>query len=101
MIAVRFHTAARAEFEAAAEYYEPRRNLLGDDFLEEVANSLRKISDWPEAYAALNTEFRGYHLSRFPYTIIYRSRAQELFIIAVAHQSRKPDYWKPRASTSD
>lgn len=34
--------------------------------------------------------------NRFPFTIIYVEREQEFLVIAVAHTSRKPGYWKNR-----
>ncbi|MEW6501172.1 MAG: hypothetical protein AB1456_06765 [Thermodesulfobacteriota bacterium] len=30
---------------------------------------------------------------RFPYKILYSIEPDHLFIIAIAHQHRKPDYW--------
>ncbi len=38
--------------------------------------------------------------NRFPFAIIYIERDQEFFVIAVAHTSRKPDYWKDRLRES-
>jgi hypothetical protein len=34
----------------------------------------------------------------FPFFLIYRPAAAELLVVAVAHQSRRPDYWLARAS---
>jgi hypothetical protein len=35
---------------------------------------------------------------RFPFFVIYRERDEDLQIIAVAHQSRRPGYWRSRAT---
>jgi hypothetical protein len=35
-------------------------------------------------------------LDRFPYTLMYTVNDDELFIVAVAHQSRRPTYWADR-----
>jgi toxin ParE1/3/4 len=32
-------------------------------------------------------------LSRFPYKLLYAIEADYIYLIAVAHQHRKPDYW--------
>jgi toxin ParE1/3/4 len=37
-------------------------------------------------------------LKRFPYDIVIVEHAAELVVIAVAHQSRKPGYWRERLS---
>ena len=35
-------------------------------------------------------------MKRFPYTIVYTEFAEEILIIAVAHTSREPGYWRRR-----
>jgi hypothetical protein len=35
-------------------------------------------------------------LRRFPYDIVVRERVDEIIVVAVAHQSRRPGYWKNR-----
>jgi len=35
-------------------------------------------------------------LRRFPYSIIYYTKAEELRVVALAHHSRKPEYWTGR-----
>lgn len=35
-------------------------------------------------------------LPRFPYAVFFIERAQNLWVISVAHTSRKPDYWNGR-----
>ncbi|MGE3491981.1 MAG: type II toxin-antitoxin system RelE/ParE family toxin [Vicinamibacterales bacterium] len=33
----------------------------------------------------------------FPYIVAYRIRPADIYIVAVAHTSRRPGYWKHRA----
>ena len=40
-----------------------------------------------------NYKFR---LTQFPFSLLYINRADCLWVVAVAHGSRKPGYWKPR-----
>ena len=35
-------------------------------------------------------------LSRFPYKLLYSVEADHLYVIAVAHLHRAPDYWVDR-----
>lgn len=35
-------------------------------------------------------------LRRFPYFVVYRERSEDIHVIAVAHTSRKPGYWRHR-----
>lgn len=36
-------------------------------------------------------------LSRFPYKLLYSVEADHIYVIAVAHQHREPNYWTDRA----
>jgi hypothetical protein len=35
-------------------------------------------------------------LARFPYSILYRVRADHIRVLAIAHQNRRPFYWRGR-----
>lgn len=40
---------------------------------------------------------RVYHFDRFPYTVVYAENERDgPQILAVAHQSREPEYWSDR-----
>ncbi|MCP4214582.1 MAG: type II toxin-antitoxin system RelE/ParE family toxin [bacterium] len=39
---------------------------------------------------------RKYIVKKFPYILIYRFKDDVIFITAVAHAARKPDYWESR-----
>ena len=36
------------------------------------------------------------HFRRFPFTVYYRDDLHEIYILAIAHTSRRPGYWKSR-----
>ncbi len=42
---------------------------------------------------------RSRRVRRFPYRLVYLEQPEQLWIIAVAHQSRRPDYWLRRVVT--
>jgi hypothetical protein len=35
-------------------------------------------------------------LKRFPYDIVVRELSEEILVVAVAHHSRRPGYWRDR-----
>ncbi|MDB6076792.1 MAG: Plasmid stabilization system protein [Akkermansiaceae bacterium] len=41
-------------------------------------------------------EFRKVKLGKFRYALVFRIRDDEIQVLAVMHQSRKPGYWKER-----
>ena len=91
-----FHPEARAEMREAVEFYEARLDGLGFWFLSAVEQTAGRISANPEAGAPLGGEFRKRIVSGFPYNIIYRVWEDYIYLVAVAHQHRRPGYWRER-----
>ncbi len=69
---------------------------LGDRFLAEVKSATRTIEEYPEIAPIVDLGVRAKLLVRFPYSLMYVVDENELFILAVAHQSRRPAYWADR-----
>jgi hypothetical protein len=42
---------------------------------------------------------RAKAILNFPYSLMYVVEPEELFVVAVAHQSRRPAYWADRLPT--
>jgi toxin ParE2 len=96
----RIEAEARAELDAAAEWYEAARAGLGAQFLDEFESGVSKITATPHAWHPLGSRLRRFRLRRFPYGIIYLVATEEIVIIAVAHLHRRPDYWRERLGRS-
>jgi len=94
--AVRFHQEANAEYDAAFDWYLERNPRAALRFDAEVDRALADIIVSPKRWAAGPHSTRRYLLRQFPFTLIYRERAVNIQIIAVAHTSREPGYWKHR-----
>jgi toxin ParE2 len=92
-----FHPEARAEMRESVEFYEARLDGLGLRFLSAVEQTAERISVRPEAGASLGGEFRKRIVPGFPYNIIYRVWQDYIYLVAVAHQHRRPGYWRERA----
>ncbi len=91
-----FHPGAKAEFFAAIDDYEARESGLGSDFAIEVHTAIENILSFPHAWPALEDDIRRCLIRRFPYGIIYSPGEDAIFILAVMHLHRDPDYWKAR-----
>jgi hypothetical protein len=63
-----------------------------------VEQTADRISAHPEAGARLSGEFRKRIVSGFPYNIIYRVWEDYIYLVAIAHQHRRPGYWRNRSS---
>jgi plasmid stabilization system protein ParE len=92
----RFHPAAEAELDEAAQWYDERQRGLGFEFLSTVRAKLTSLLQAPERWSLVHGT-RRVLLGRFPYAIVYRQVSEdELEIVAVAHYRRRPKYWARR-----
>jgi plasmid stabilization system protein ParE len=91
-----FHPEAEAEFLAAIDYYENCAEGLGHDFAVEVYAAVERISAFPTAWPVLEGEVRRCQTRRFPYGVLYTEQGNDIYILAVMHLHRDPEYWKHR-----
>ncbi len=91
-----FHPEAETEFVKAVEYYEEREEGLGYDFAVEIYSTIERILAHPKAWPIIEEDIRRSLVSRFPYGILYAEDGEDIFIVAVMHLHREPDYWKQR-----
>jgi len=92
-----FHPVARRELEEAIDYYNAESQGLGSEFREEVQRVLALLTRFPRLGQPVRGSVRRMMLSRFPYHIYYRLlESDNLRILAVAHNRRRPEYWVGR-----
>jgi plasmid stabilization system protein ParE len=91
-----FHPEAEAEFIRAIEYYEEKEVGLGHDFAVEVYSTIERSVAFPEAWPVIEQDIRRSLVRRFPYGILYLEQEKEIYILAVMHLHRDPEYWKHR-----
>jgi len=94
-----FSTYARLELEDAVHFYELEYEGLGQQLKAEVRKAVLRIAEYPEAWSIDRGDIRKCLLHKFPYKLLYSIENDHVFIIAVAHLHRKPDYWIDRENT--
>jgi len=100
--AVRPNTEAEDEIRAAIAWYENEREGLGRELWDELQETIALISEFPAIgnvvhRAKVRGVVRRVPLRRFPYFVVYRDRADYIELVALAHMSRRPGYWKLRS----
>jgi plasmid stabilization system protein ParE len=93
---VRFHPAARAELLEARRWYQARSPVAAMAFAQAVEVAVFRIAESPIHFPIAEHGTRRIALRRFPYNLFYRVGAKEVIVGAVAHQKRRPYYWKDR-----
>ncbi len=91
-----FHPEISSEIKASYSWYQEQAAGLGDDFIVELESAYEAITELPETWPKFQKGFRRFLLTRFPYSIVYKHTAENIFVIAVMHNSRKPGYWLSR-----
>lgn len=94
-----FSTYARLELEDAIHFYDLEYEGLGQQFKAGVRKAVLRIAEYPEAWSIDRGDIRKCLLHKFPYKLLYSIENDHVFIIAVAHLHRKPDYWIDRERT--
>lgn len=91
-----FHESADLELNEAADFYDLRSPGLGGAFLDEVERGLGHIARHPGGAALALGAVRKRILARFPYSILHSVSEDRIRILAIAHQKRRPFYWRRR-----
>lgn len=95
-----FHPEAESELIEAAAHYESQVPGLGERFEEEVHRAIDLLLEHSGIGMAADSVLRKLVLDRFPFTLYYSVTGDVLRIEVVAHQSRRPGYWKTRNEKS-
>ena len=94
-----FHPEAVLEFEEAVQFYQERGRTLGRRFAREVRTTIAKAVATPERWRVLAQDVRICRTRVFPYAVLYTIEPDYILIIAVAHDKRRPGYWRHRLTT--
>lgn len=92
---------AERELEEAVSWYEQQRPGLGARLLDSVAAAVQRLRRFPHSGASVpdvpaDLPARQILVPGFPYSVIYLPSEATVYVLAFAHQRRKPGYWHDR-----
>lgn len=100
MMIVEFFEAALFDLKKSKDYYSDIEPELAHYFLQDIEDAIHTIKMYPNASSQHHKfdHLRLKHCRRFPYTIIYHPDIETniVYIVAIAHQKRIPNYWIDR-----
>ena len=100
---VRLHPLATAEVVEVQFWYEDRVAGLGDRFIASLRRVTTRAARWPDSGTPVRVDTDGRVIERavglrgFPYVVVYRLHDNEVEVLAVHHERRRPLYWADRA----
>jgi plasmid stabilization system protein ParE len=95
-----FFEDAAAEIELDRAWYRERSESAEAAFLRELDHAIQQVTDgaaqWPQYLAGT----RRYVFPTYPYSLVYFVEDNVIRVVAVAHDKRRPGYWRKRLRKS-
>jgi plasmid stabilization system protein ParE len=83
--------SAKADFDAAFNWYAARSESAATRFTEEVANTIERAAHQPDRFGRLDTVHRQARVKRFPFGIFYQLTGTTIEIFAVLDCRQDPE----------
>ena len=97
MTEVYFQRDAAREYRSARKWYAARSPRAAERFRMAVAAAVECIEKSGKSLPVLEGSYHRVRVKRFPYVLIFRQGVSgEFRVVAVAHTSRRPGYWRGR-----
>ncbi|TAJ77619.1 MAG: type II toxin-antitoxin system RelE/ParE family toxin [Gallionellaceae bacterium] len=91
------HPDAEQDIADAALYYQQQAGSpLSQALFVEFERSVERLLQHPKIGVKWRRGTRRFVMAHFPYAQVYLVANDELRILAFAHQSRRPSYWRGR-----
>lgn len=95
-MSIRLLSPAENEYAESMLFYLEESLQAADDFIEEVEAALLEIAEFPERYPIAESDVRAKVLNKFPFTIFYRVKSEEVSVSSISHQKRNEGHWRKR-----
>ena len=94
---LRFQRRAIREYQAALSQYDQISSHLGDRFVAAMDEARKRILSDPTSHPVEPAAFRRVRVRKFPYVQFFCMLSEDIVgVVAVAHTSRRPGYWRRR-----
>ena len=90
------HAEAETEILEALDWYAERSALAARAFVHELNGVIVRAARSPETWPKVFEGARRIVFPHFPFNLVFRMSGDAVEIVAVAHQRRRPSYWKNR-----
>lgn len=90
---IRFKPSAASDLADAMAWYDAEQSGLGNEFLNAVDDTLRRVAAHPLLYRECQPDVRLAVLKRFPYLVFFVLDPEEIVVLACLHSRRNPRRW--------
>ena len=85
---------AEEDLKDAKEFYNSKKEGLGDELVSEIDDKLKRIVNNPKQYPKVKKDIRKALTNRFSYGIYFVFKDYIINVLSIFHTSRNPDIWK-------
>ena len=83
--------SAKQDIMEVVDWYDFKKQGLGDRFYKELLSEFEKIIEHPKLYSFYKKDFRRAILKYFPYLIIFKVSKKEIIIYSIVYGGRDPE----------
>lgn len=94
------HPDALDDALAGDGWYLQHSARAADGFFAELERAVQLILEGPLRWAPHVRGTRRFVLTKYPYSVVYKTTAGVVVVYAFAHAKRRPGYWKGRLDWS-
>jgi plasmid stabilization system protein ParE len=87
---VDYHALAQAKVRSVRRYYGRAGAGLSTRFLTALNDAIARVADNPSTWPRGTYGTRSCLLRKFPYRLVYVEQPTRVFVLAVAHNLRRP-----------
>jgi plasmid stabilization system protein ParE len=91
-----FFEDAVAEVEEDRAWYRDRSESAEAGFLRELDHAIQQVTDSPSQWPRYLAGTSRYVFPTYPYSLVYFVEDDVIRVVAVAHDKRRPGYWRKR-----
>jgi plasmid stabilization system protein ParE len=91
-----FFEDAAAELEQHRAWYRERSESAEAGFLRELDHAVAQVSRAPAQWPQYLVGTRRYVFPTYAYSLVYFVEDEIIRVVAVAHDKRRPGYWRKR-----
>lgn len=96
MMRVEFFEDAAVEVEEDRAWYRDRSESAEVGFLRDLDHAVQQVTEAPQQWPQYLAGTRRYVFPTYPYSLVYFMEDEVIKIVAVAHDKRRPGYWRKR-----
>jgi plasmid stabilization system protein ParE len=93
---LQFFEEAADEVEEARAWYRSHSESAERGFLRELDHAIEQVANASAQWPSFLSGTRRYVFPTFPYSLVYFVEGAVLNVVAVAHDKRRPGYWRKR-----